>query len=81
MKRISVAEFKKMSKEDFINKLTEKQRKIIENSKIDYNDLIKELKVLCIISSDDENMILDINKIINHIKNNDETPLTSMFSL
>lgn len=62
-------------------RLIEELRVIIENSKFDYEDLLNEIKLIATLFKNQNDVEVNLNEIIDKIKQNDSMPIEDFFNI
>lgn len=81
MKEIHVKEVRSITIEKLQEQMTEEQKQILENSKFDYKDVLKEIQVMYAIFGDEADVVINVEGIFEDIKNTGMMSIERLFGI
>ncbi len=81
MKDIHVNEVKGLTIEKLQEQITEEQKEILENSKFNYGDVLKEIQVMSVIFGNRDDVVINVEGIFEDIKNTGMMSIERLFGI
>lgn len=81
MKDIQVNEVKNLTIEGLQKQITEEQKETLENSKFNYEDVLKEIQLMSIIFENRNDVVISVEGIFEDIKNFGMMPIERIFGI
>ena len=81
MKEIHVKEVRGLTIEKLQEQLTEEQKQILENSKFNYEDLLKEIRVMYALFGEKDDVVINVEGIFEDIKTTGKMSIERLFGV
>lgn len=79
MAEINIRDAKKITVEYLKKHLTIEQKEILIGSKSNYDDIINEIKLMCVIFNDRDDIVINVTEIFENIKETNMMPTQKIF--
>lgn len=81
MKEIHVKEVRSLTIEKLQEQITDEQKQILENSKFNYEDLLKEIRVMYALFGEEADVAINVEGIFEDIKNTGKMSIERLFGV
>lgn len=81
MKEIHINEVRGLTLEKLQEQITDEQKQILENSKFNYEDVLKEIQLMYGIFGDEADVVINVEGIFEDIKNTGMMSIERIFGI